>query len=333
MEKIAIIEKSFDMDISKVVSIKELERIKIKYLGRKGEIIGLSKTFGSLSVSQKKDFGRRLNELKKHIEAGVSGKERSLKGAVSKAEAIDITAPGSEFPEGHLHPVTLVYRELFEIFKGLGFSIADGPEVESDWYNFEALNFPKDHPARDTQDSFYFENDRVLRTHTSPVQIRYMENHKPPLRVVAYGKTFRRDSDMTHTPMFHQLEGLLVDTDVTMADLKGTLDYFVKKFFGLDRKTRFRPHHFPFTEPSAEVDVSCGICRGKGCRSCKYSGWLEILGAGMVHPNVLKNGGIDPKKYQGFAFGVGIERLAMLKYNIDDLRLFFEGDTRFINQF
>lgn len=333
MEKIAIIKKSFNSDLNKADSREELERIKIKYLGRKGEIIGLSKTFGSLSASQKKDFGRRLNGLKKRIEAGVSSKERSLKGAASKAEAIDITAPGSEFPEGHLHPVTLVYRELFEIFKGLGFSIADGPEVESDWYSFEALNIPKNHPARDFADTFYISEEVNLRPHTSNVQIHYMENHKPPLRVVAYGRTYRRDSDMTHTPMFHQLEGLLVDTDVTMADLKGTLNYFVKKFFGSDRKTRFRPHHFPFTEPSAEVDVSCGICGGKGCRSCKYSGWLEILGAGMVHPQVLKKGGIDPKKYQGFAFGVGIERLAMLKYNIDDLRLFFEGDLRFINQF
>ena len=333
MKKIEIIKKEFEQDLGRVQFKEELEKIKIKYLGRKGEITGLTKSLADLSLEEKKKSGQKINALKKEIEKTIAARSKELAGVARKEEKIDITSPGSYFPEGHLHPVTLVYRELFDIFKGLGFSIADGPEVETDWYNFEALNIPKDHPSRDTQDSFYFDENTVLRTHTSPVQIRYMEKHKSPLRVVVYGRTYRRDSDMTHTPMFHQLEGLLVDENVSMADLKGTLDYFAKKFFGEDRKTRFRPHHFPFTEPSAEVDVSCGICNGKGCRSCKYSGWLEILGAGMVHPNVLKNGGIDPSRYQGFAFGVGIERLAMLKYNIDDLRLFFEGDLRFIEQF
>lgn len=333
MKKIEIIKGEFEQDFRRIKSKGELEKIKIKYLGRKGEITGLTKSLATLSLEEKKKSGQKINALKKEVEKILSERSKELITIGKEEEKIDITAPGSYFASGHLHPVTLVYRELFDIFKGLGFSIADGPEVETDWYNFEALNIPKDHPARDIQDSFYFNGDMVLRTHTSPVQIRYMERHKPPLRVIVYGRTYRRDSDMTHTPMFHQLEGLLVDKNVTMADLKGTLDYFAKKFFGPERKTRFRPHHFPFTEPSAEVDVSCGICNGKGCRSCKYSGWLEILGAGMVHPNVLRNSGIDAKKYQGFAFGVGIERLAMLKYNIDDLRLFFEGDLRFVNQF
>ena len=327
------IKKSFETDIKKVKSDEELEKIKIKYLGRKGDIAKVMKSLGSLSVAEKKKQGPAANELKKEIEQGVGKKEVELKGEAVSGEAVDITAPGSSFPKGHLHPITQVYRDVFKIFTNMGYSIADGPDVESDWYNFQALNFPKDHPARDTQDTLYFDEDRVLRTHTSPVQIRFMEENEPPLRVVVYGRTYRRDSDITHTPMFHQMEGLIVDENITLGDLKGTLETFVKQFFGSNRKTRFRPHHFPFTEPSAEVDVSCGLCDGKGCRSCKYTGWLEILGAGMVHPNVLKNGGIDPKKYQGFAFGVGIERLAMLKYNIDDLRLFFDGDMRFINQF
>lgn len=229
--------------------------------------------------------------------------------------------------------MTQIFEELIEIGKSLGFTVIEGPEVETDWYNFEALNTPKDHPARDVQDSFYFNENVLLRSQTSPMQIRYMEKNKPPIRILAPGRVYRRDSDATHTPMFHQLEGLLIDETTTVTELKGTLEFFVKKLFGEERKIRLRPHHFPFTEPSFEVDVSCGLCGGKGCRSCKNSGWLEILGAGMVHPNVLRAGGIDPAKYRGFAFGMGIERIAMLKYGVDDMRMLYEGDLRFVEQF
>lgn len=326
------IAKQAKKEIGEAKDIKSLSSIKVKYLGRKGELTKILKGLSALSVNKRKEIGFNANLLKKELEKRIEVRRHELLQSTEK-EPIDITAPGTKYPEGHLHPVTIIYNELFEIAKELGFDIAEGPEVETDWYNFEALNFPKDHPSRDTQDSFYFNENILLRTHTSPVQIRYMENHKPPIRVVVYGRTYRHDSDATHTPMFHQLEGLVVDDRTTFSDLKGTLEVFAKGIFGQDRKIRLRPHFFPFTEPSAEVDVSCGLCSGKGCRSCKHSGWLEILGAGMVHPNVLANGGVDPVKYQGFAFGMGIERIAMLKYGIDDLRLFYDGDLRFVEQF
>lgn len=330
--KLEELSKQAKLEITKAESAGELSDVQVRYLGRKGELTKILKGLSALSVEKRKEIGRDANLLKQELEKLIEAKKHELLESTEK-EPIDITAPGKKYPLGQLHPVTQIYNELFEIARGLGFDIAEGPEVETDWYNFGSLNMPKDHPARDTQDSFYFNDNILLRTHTSPVQIRYMENHKPPIRVVVYGRTYRRDSDATHTPMFHQLEGLLIDECTNFTDLKGVLEVFAKGIFGQDRKIRLRPHFFPFTEPSAEVDVSCGLCGGKGCRSCKYSGWLEILGAGMVHPNVLKNGGIDPTKYQGFAFGMGIERIAMLKYGIDDLRLFYDGDLRFVEQF
>ncbi|RJO60945.1 phenylalanine--tRNA ligase subunit alpha [candidate division WS5 bacterium] len=326
------IKQQLEEDIQKAESKNDLVSLKIKYLGKKSEIYKALRSLGSLSVEERKSYGAELNSLRVEIQSALKAREDDLSGG-TKEVTVDFTEPGIRFDLGHMHPISQVYEELYDIAKTLGFSIADGPDIETDWYNFEALNFPKGHPARDTQDSFYFDENKLLRTHTSNVQIRYMENHKPPIRVVASGRTYRRDSDVTHTPMFHQLEGLLVDDRVTFADLKGVLTAFAQGVFGRDRKVRFRPHHFPFTEPSVEVDVSCGICGGKGCRSCKYSGWLEILGAGMVHPSVLKNCGIDPTKYQGFAFGMGVDRITMLKYGIDDTRLFFENDLRFLEQF
>ncbi|MEK7447593.1 MAG: phenylalanine--tRNA ligase subunit alpha [Patescibacteria group bacterium] len=326
------IKKQFEKNLSEAKSKDDLASLKVKYLGKKSAIYGSLRSLGNLSVDERKAQGAALNKLRSEVESGIRAKEGDISGKQSGVK-IDFTEPGMKFDLGHTHPITQIYEELFEIGKSLGFSVADGPEMETDWYNFEALNFPKGHPARDTQDSFYFDENNLLRTHTSNVQIRYMENHKPPIRVLAQGRTYRRDSDVTHTPMFHQLEGLMIDDRVTFADLKGILTAFAQGIFGKDRKVRFRPHYFPFTEPSVEVDVSCGICGGKGCRSCKYSGWLEILGAGMVHPNVLKNVGIDSKKYQGFAFGMGVDRITMLKFDIDDTRLFFENDLRFLEQF
>jgi phenylalanyl-tRNA synthetase alpha chain len=326
------VKKSVLAEIDGIKSGESLEALRVKYLGRKGVLTEALKSIATLKPSERGVFGAKANVLKKEIELKLSIKDAELSDKHVAAE-IDFTAPGVKFPEGHRHPITLVYNELFEIGKSLGFSIATGPEVENDWYNFEALNFPPDHPARDTQDSFFFSDKVLLRTHTSPVQIRYMESHKPPIRIMAPGRTYRRDSDATHTPMFHQLEGLLIDENASVAELKGTLEAFVRGIFGKDRTIRLRPHFFPFTEPSFEVDVSCGLCGGKGCRSCKNSGWLEVLGAGMVHPNVLKAGGIDPTKYQGFAFGMGIERLVMLKYGVDDMRMLYEGDLRLTEQF
>lgn len=326
------LKKQYEVELAKAKAMVDLESLRVKYLGRKGLLTEALKSIVSLPAEKRGLFGATANLLKKEIEISLKDKEDSLDGAEQVVE-IDVTAPGKTLPEGHLHPVTLIYNELFEIGKSLGFSIATGPEVESDWYNFEALNFPPDHPARDTQDSFFFTDSVLLRTHTSPVQVRYMESHQPPIRIIVAGRTYRRDSDATHTPMFHQLEGLLIDEKTNVAELKGTLEAFVQGIFGKERKIRLRPHFFPFTEPSFEVDVSCGLCDGKGCRSCKNTGWLEVLGAGMVHPNVLKSGGIDPEKYQGFAFGMGIERLAMLKYGVDDMRMLYEGDLRLVEQF
>lgn len=326
------VKEEFLRSLSAAKDSKSLSDLRVKYLGRKGVLTESLKSIATLSPAERGPFGALANLLKKEIEIKLTDREKELSGQEIVAE-IDVTAPGTKYPKGHLHPVTLIYKELFEIGKNLGFSIATGPEVENDWYNFEALNFPKDHPARDTQDSFFFSDTILLRTHTSPVQIRYMEKHQPPMRIIVPGRTYRRDSDATHTPMFHQLEGLLIDEKTNVAELKGTLEAFVRGIFGKDRNIRLRPHFFPFTEPSFEVDVSCGLCGGNGCRSCKNSGWLEVLGAGMVHPNVLRAGGIDPEKYQGFAFGMGIERLVMLKYGVDDMRMLYEGDLRLVEQF
>lgn len=338
MEKeIVKIKNNFEKDIKKVANFDELQLLKVKYLGRKGQITLLFKVLPSLSVEEKRKWGVAINSLKQEIERRLEEKEKEIKEEVVlknlEKEWLDVTYYKDEIKIGHLHPLTYTFKEIINIFRKLGFEVVEGPEIESDFYNFEALNIPKQHPARDTQDSFYIVSDILLRTHTSPVQVRFMEKHQPPFGVIVPGRVYRRDFDATHTPMFHQLEGLMVGENINFGNLKAVLEYFAKEFFGPERKLRFRPHHFPFTEPSAEVDVSCGICGGSGCRACKYTGWLEILGAGMVHPNVLAISGIDSSKYQGFAFGMGIERIAMLKYNIDDLRLFFENDLRFCEEF
>lgn len=320
-------------EIEKSTSKEALLSIEVKYLGRKGELTEILKSIASLPVEDRKTVGAAANRLRKELEEALKNRREEILSGGSAKGPIDVTAPGTKYPIGHLHPVTQIFDELFEIGKEIGFMVAEGPEIETDWYNFEALNTPKNHPARDVQDSFYVNENILLRTQTSPMQIRYMENHEPPIRILAPGRVYRRDSDATHTPMFHQLEGLAVGKDISIVDLKGTLEHFVRGIFGPERKIRLRPHHFPFTEPSFEIDVSCGLCGGKGCRSCKNSGWLEILGAGMVHPNVLRAGGIDPEKYSGFAFGMGIERIVMLKYGVDDMRMLYEGDLRFVEQF
>ncbi len=319
-----------------VNSLGELQELKALYLGRKrGKINEVQKGIGKLSVDQKRIIGAKLNEVKQQLEQLFVKKERQLKelAARAKQRETDITLPGDAFAIGSLHPVTKAMDHIVDIFVRMGFKVAYGPEVETDYYNFVALNTPKDHPARDLQDTFYISDDIVLRTHTSPMQIRVMEKIKPPLAYVFPGFVFRRDSDVSHTPMFSQVEGLMVAEQVTFSHLKGVLSEFARLYFGQDVKTRFRPHYFPFTEPSAEMDVSCVICKGKGCRVCKGSGWLEILGAGMVDPNVFDYVSYDNEQYTGFAFGMGVERIAMLKYNVDDLRLFYRNDLRFLGQF
>jgi phenylalanyl-tRNA synthetase alpha chain len=311
--------------------------IRTKYLGRKGLLTGLLRNIGDVSPEERPLFGKRSNEIKELLAAEIDKalQNRSLKKREEALlrEKIDVTLPGRVIRPGRLHPVTQVRREICDIFAGLGFSVEEGPEVETDYYNFEALNIPKDHPARDMQDTFYIEENIVLRTHTSPVQIRTMEKQKPPVRILSPGRVYRPDSDVSHTPMFHQIEGLLVDRGITLGDLKGVLTFFIRKVFGEDTAIRFRPSFFPFTEPSAEVDIQCVMCRGAGCRVCGQSGWLEILGSGMVDPEVFKNVGYDPEEYSGFAFGLGLERIAMLKYGVSDIRLFFENDWRFLEQF
>ena len=313
-----------------------LEQIRIRILGRKGELTEILRGLGALPPEIRREVGQQANALKVRIEAALEARQQALRAALlddlAVREAIDITLPGRPIQRGSLHPITATLYEIVEIFQRLGFSVAEGPEVELDYYNFEALNIPKDHPARDMQDTFYITDDVVLRTHTSPVQIRVMEAQPPPVKIVAPGRVYRRDADPTHSPMFHQVEGLLVDYGVSFADLKATLQAFVDQFFGAGTRLRFRPSYFPFTEPSAEVDIGCVMCSGAGCRVCKGSGYLEILGAGMVDPEVFRGVGYDPE-ITGFAFGMGVERIAMLRYGIDDIRLFFENDLRFLQQF
>ncbi len=316
----------------------DLEQIKIKYLGKKGELTAVLRGMGALSPEERPIVGQLANEVRAVIEEELSKKAQEAQAkaldAKLKSEKLDVTMPGTQIPTGHLHPLARVQRDLEDIFIGMGFSVVEGPEVELDYYNFQALNIPENHPARDTQDTFYITDNILLRSQTSPVQVRTMEKMKPPIRIISPGRVYRSDAlDSTHSPLFHQLEGLVVDKGITMGDLKGTLEIFAKKMFGESTRIRFRPHHFPFTEPSAEVDVSCYVCGGKGCRLCKGEGWIEILGAGMVHPFVLSNCGIDPEVYSGFAFGLGIERIAMKAYSIDDIRLFYENDERFLEQF
>ena len=315
----------------------DVEALRIKYLGKKGELTAVLRGMGALSPEERPKIGQLANDVRVDIENAIEQRKEDLKSrlleAKLKKEKIDVTLP-VDGAIGYAHPLTLVQRELEDIFIGMGFSIEEGPEVELDYYNFQALNIPENHPARDTQDTFYITDKVLLRSQTSPVQVRTMEKQKPPIRMISPGRVYRSDAvDATHSPLFHQFEGLVVDKGITMGDLKGVLEIFAKQVFGEETRIRFRPHHFPFTEPSAEVDVSCFACGGKGCRICKGEGWIEILGAGMVHPNVLRGCDIDPEVYSGFAFGFGIERIAMLKYHIDDMRLLYENDTRFLNQF
>ena len=321
----------------KASSLQDIQDLKVKYLGKKGLLTAQLKYLGSIPKEQRPEYGSLLNETKKFIETLLDKQEGTFKSSELnrslQTQQIDITVPGCFTPCGHHHPITKVLDEIVSIFISLGFTVEEGPEVELDFYNFEALNFPKDHPARDMQDTFFISDDVVLRTHTSSVQVRTMEKNTPPLRVIAPGKVYRCDADVTHIPMFHQLEGFMVDKHIRMSDLKGVLQLFIHRVFGRDTSVRFRPSFFPFTEPSAEIDISCVICKGSGCNVCKGTGWLEILGAGMINPRVYEMAGYDPDLYTGFAFGMGIERVAMLKYGIDDIRLFPENDKRFLEQF
>ncbi|AEG60701.1 phenylalanine--tRNA ligase subunit alpha [Desulforamulus ruminis] len=317
----------------------ELNDLRVKYLGKKGEVTQVLRGMGALSAEERPRIGQIANEVREEIETALEGRNHQMKEAQKAlklaSENLDVTLPGIRFHLGKLHPLTQVLEEIENIFLGLGFQIAEGPEVELDYYNFEALNLPKDHPARDMQDTFFINPEVLLRTHTSPVQVRTMEKTVPqvPVKIICPGRVYRRDDDATHSPMFHQVEGLVVDQHITMGDLKGVLAAFARKMFGPDTRTRFRPSYFPFTEPSAEVDISCFNCKGSGCRVCKGSGWLEILGSGMVHPRVLEMSGYNPEEVTGFAFGMGVERIAMLKYGIDDLRMLFDNDLRFLAQF
>jgi len=317
---------------------KELENLRVKFLGKKGELTAILKQMGGLSAEERPLVGQIANAVRAEIEDAISQtqagmKNKELENAL-KSETIDVTLPGKAPKIGKLHPLTTVLNEVKEIFLGMGFDIAEGPEVEYDYYNFEALNLPPNHPARDTQDTFYITENILLRTQTSPVQVRVMEKQEPPIRIICPGRVYRSDAvDATHSPLFHQIEGLVVDKGITMADLKGTLELLMKRLYGDDAKIRLRPHHFPFTEPSAEVDVMCFNCHGEGCKLCKGEGYIELLGAGMVHPKVLEGCGIDPNVYSGFAFGLGLERIVMRRYNISDMRLLFENDLRFLNQF
>ncbi len=319
-------------------SLKETDEIRVKYLGKKGELTAILKQMGSLTPEERPKMGQLVNEAKALVEEQLANKNAELKDAEIigklKAETLDITMPAKKTTVGKLHPLNKVLDDMIDIFQSMGFDIVDGPEVETDHYNFESLNVPADHPARDMQDTFYLGEGLLLRTQTSAAQIRTMENRKPPIRIICPGRVFRADEvDATHSPVFHQIEGLVVDKGITMCDLKGVLEQFAHEIYGKDTAVKFRPSFFPFTEPSVEVDVTCSECGGKGCRVCKGSGWIEILGAGMVHPNVLKNCGIDPEVYSGFAFGIGLDRLTTTRYKISDIRLLFENDKRFLEQF
>jgi len=337
INKLRQLEEAALQELQAADSAEKILAVKTKYLGRKGLLTGLLRNIAQVPDAEKPLFGKLCNEVKDSISARIEEKIQlqsdQNKENILIAEKIDVTLPGRITRCGSLHPVVQVRREICSIFSSFGFSVVEGPEVELDYYNFEALNIPKDHPARDMQDTFYTDENIVLRTHTSPVQVRTMEKIKPPVRILSPGRVYRPDSDVSHTPMFHQIEGLLVDKGVSFGDLKGILTAFLKKVFGEETTLRFRPSFFPFTEPSAEVDIRCVICHGRGCRVCGQSGWLEILGSGMVDPAVFKNVGYDPEEYTGFAFGLGLERIAMLKFGISDIRLFFENDSRFLKQF
>lgn len=336
-EKLELLKTEALKAIEDAAGEEALQEVRVRILGRKGELTALMKGLGALSSEERPIVGQLVNtirdEIEARIEAKLSSAREQAKAKRIQSERVDVTLPGRRQLNGSKHPITLVIEEVCDIFAGLGFSVAEGPEIEHDWYNFEALNFPPEHPARDMQDTFFVENNLLLRTHTSPVQIRTMLKQKPPLRIIAPGTVYRCDSDATHSPMFHQIEGLMIDKGITFADLKGILTVFTNQLFGQKSSVRLRPSFFPFTEPSAEVDISCVLCGGKGCRVCKNSGWLEILGAGMVDPEVYRHVNYDAEEVSGFAFGMGIERIAMLKYGINDMRLLFENDIRFLRQF
>ena len=337
-EKLQSIKQQAMERLKDVKELKALDEIRVEFLGKKGELTQVLRGMKDLSAEERPIIGQMANEVREAIEGKIEEAKNILAVKAQemklKSEVIDVTMPGRKRNLGHRHPMNLVVDEIKEIFLGMGYKIAEGPEIETEYYNFEALNIPAEHPARDEQDTFYINKNFMLRTATSPIQVRVMENEKPPIRIICPGKVYRSDEvDATHSPVFHQLEGLVVDKNITFADLKGALEVFAKELFGDKIKVRFRPHFFPFTEPSAEMDVACIACGGEGCRVCKGSGWIEILGCGMVHPKVLKMAGIDPDVYTGFAFGMGLERLAMSKYGIKDLRLFVENDVRFLDQF
>lgn len=338
-EKLRNLAAEAGLALAAAADLEELNQVRVKYLGKKGELTQVLRGMGALAPEERPRIGQVANEVREQLERDLDLKAAVLKEEAKikrlKNEGIDVTLPGTPVRRGRKHPLSLVLEEIEEIFLGLGYSIAEGPEVETDYYNFEALNLPKDHPARDMQDTFFIEEEILLRTQTSPVQVRTMEKTAPalPVKIIMPGKVYRRDDDATHSPMFNQVEGLAVDRRITFSDLKGTLEIFVRRMFGERTRTRFRPSYFPFTEPSAEVDVSCVICGGGGCRVCSHTGWLEILGSGMVHPRVLEVSGYNSEEVTGFAFGMGVERIAMLKYGIDDMRLLFENDMRFLQQF
>lgn len=324
--------------IDSAVDLKTLDDLRVRYLGKKGSLTEQLKSLGKLPPEQRREAGQAINQVKKHLNELLQARKQVLEQQALEeklaAEAVDVSLPGRRITPGALHPVTRSIGRIVDLLSEVGFSVEEGPEIEDEYHNFEALNIPSHHPARAMHDTFYFPDGRLLRTHTSPVQVRVMESKAPPLRVIAPGRVYRCDSDLTHTPMFHQVEGLLVDTDVSFADLKGVVDQFLKSFFENDAlQTRFRPSYFPFTEPSAEVDIQCVMCGGEGCRVCGHTGWLEVMGCGMVHPEVFRHVNIDTDRYTGYAFGMGVERLAMLRYGVNDLRLFFENDLRFLKQF
>ncbi len=335
LEKIKNILSQANEELEKVSDLAGLDNIRVSYLGKKGHLTLILRTLGSLSPEERPVVGDSINKAKAELEEKISLKKETLEKTTSKSSTklLDLTLPGRTPFKGAYHPITQILNEICDIFTSLGFTVSQGPEIELDFYNFEALNIPAEHPARDMQDTFYVSDNVVLRTHTSPIQIRTMQKRKPPLKIIAPGKVYRCDSDITHTPMFHQIEGLHVDKDLSFSHLKGLLIQFLQKFFSADTKVRFRPSFFPFTEPSAEVDIGCMMCGGSGCRVCKGTGWIEVLGAGMVHPQVFRNVGYDPAEFTGYAFGLGIERFTMLRYGINDIRLYYENDIRFLEQF
>lgn len=337
-EKLELLKSEALKAITEAKDEKQIYEIRIKYLGKKGELTAILKQMGSLAPEERPIMGQLVNKAKSELEDAVTAAAASFKAAAAdeklQAETLDITMPSKPAVKGGLHPLNIVLNDMIDIFQSMGFDVVDGPEVETDYYNFEALNVPQDHPARDMQDTFYLAENLLLRTQTSAAQIRTMENRKPPIKIICPGRVYRADEvDATHSPVFHQIEGLVVDKNITMCDLKGVLEQFAHEIYGKETEVKFRPSFFPFTEPSVEVDVTCSECRGKGCRVCKGSGWIEILGAGMVHPRVLKACGIDPEEYSGFAFGIGLDRLTTTRYKVSDIRLLFENDLRFLKQF